>query len=133
MKSSSFRIFENRILAALLITVVSLGIVTAMSLFYPFNRILASGNLGIRNILLSLRDIAGADSTHSPIAIVNIDDATLSDAGGLGRWQDFKREYYAKVVDRLKKDGAIVIGIDVLFSEQSKTGDDLLANSIKSA
>lgn len=49
--------------------------------------------------------------------LVTIDDATLKNTkdGGLGRWQDFRRSYYAQVIDNLKRDGAAVIGIDVLF------------------
>lgn len=70
---------------------------------------------------------------HPAIAIVAIDDRTLSDGVGLGRWQEFRRDYYAKVIDRLKKDGALVIGVDVLFSEKSNSGDDELAKSISRA
>lgn len=66
--------------------------------------------------------------------VIAIDDRSLSDTTGLGRWQDYRREYYAKVIDRLKKDGAIVIGLDILFSEKSSTsGDDLLTKSIRNA
>lgn len=134
MKSSSLKLFENRIFAALIITVISLTIVATMSKFYPFNPVLSAGNLGIRNILLSFKKLAPVDPARSSVVTVSIDDATLSDDIGLGRWQDFKREYYAKVIDRLKKDGAMVIGVDVLFSEKSdNSGDDMLAKSIKDA
>ena len=137
MKSSSLKLFENRIFAAVIITVISLGIVVMMSspyLLNPFSSVLSAGNLGIRNILLSSKKLLPPDPARSSIMTVSIDDATLSDNVGLGRWQDFKREYYAKVIDRLKKDGAMVIGVDVLFSEKSDNGgDDVLAKSIKDA
>lgn len=70
----------------------------------------------------------------SSISLVAIDDRTLSDASrwGLGRWQEFKRAYYAQAIDNLKKHGAIAIGVDVLFSEQAEW-DDILADSIKRA
>lgn len=58
---------------------------------------------------------------HPAITVVAIDDRTLSDETGLGRWQEFRRDYYAKVIDRLKKDGALVVGVDVLFSEKSNS------------
>jgi len=52
----------------------------------------------------------------------------------LGRWQDFKRSYYATVIDHLKRDGALVIGMDILFSEKSKEEEDRkLAESIQRA
>lgn len=46
---------------------------------------------------------------HPAVVVVAIDDRTLTDKTGLGRWQEFRRDYYAKVIDRLKKDGAIVV------------------------
>lgn len=63
--------------------------------------------------------------------MVEIDDRTLSDDGGLGRWQEFKRENYAKVIERLKNDGALVIGVDVLFSEKASQGDTELREAIR--
>ncbi len=75
---------------------------------------------------------------HNSIVIVEIDDKTLKDPEKwwLGRWQEFRRSYYAQVIDNLKKDWALVIWIDVLFSEKSlinKKDDEILANSIKNA
>jgi len=53
------------------------------------------------------------------IAIVYIDDFSLSEEG-LGRWQDWSREYYATVINNLSSAGAKVIGIDMLFDSKSQ-------------
>ena len=83
---------------------------------------LESSNAGVRDILSRTYP---QTRTHPSVVLVTIDDQTLSDdAGGLGRWQDFKRSYYAKVIDKLKDDGAVVIGVDVLFSEKSTPAED---------
>ncbi len=55
------------------------------------------------------------------VTVVKIDAKSLTkqEDGGLGRWQNWKRGYYATVIDNLKKAGASVIGIDIFFSEPS--------------
>ncbi len=57
---------------------------------------------------------------HPSLTLVAIDDRTLTDKdrGGLGRWQDFDRAYYAQVIKNLNDAGALAIGVDVLFSEK---------------
>ncbi|MDD2891787.1 MAG: CHASE2 domain-containing protein, partial [Candidatus Gracilibacteria bacterium] len=87
-------------------------------------------NLGIKNILFS--KYGQNNTANKNITIVAIDNKTLSDNGGLGRFQNFKRAYYAQVIDNLKKDGANIIGIDVLFSEKSEE-DTSLEKSLKNA
>lgn len=77
-------------------------------------------------------------SANKAILVVEIDDRTLQDADKwwLGRWQEFRRKYYAKVIDNLKSDWAIVIWLDVLFSEKwiyYRDDDRILAESIKKA
>ncbi|MDD5376687.1 MAG: adenylate/guanylate cyclase domain-containing protein [Candidatus Gracilibacteria bacterium] len=88
------------------------------------------GNLGIKNILFT--KYGNNRTANKNITIVAIDNKTLSDDGGLGRFQNFKRSYYAQVIDNLKKDGASVVGIDVLFSEKSEE-DASLERSLKDA
>lgn len=53
------------------------------------------------------------------VIVVKIDEKSLRSKaqGGLGRWQDWKREYFATTVENLRVAGAKVIGIDVFFSE----------------
>lgn len=77
-------------------------------------------------------------SANKAILVVEIDDRTLedSDKWWLGRWQEFRRKYYAQVIDNLKADWAIVIWLDILFSEKSvnnSNDDKILAESIKKA
>jgi adenylate cyclase len=60
-------------------------------------------------------------SASPDIVIVAIDDKSLSDQG-LGAWQKWPRENYAKAIDILNKAGAAVIGIDVTFPNQSING-----------
>jgi adenylate cyclase len=101
---------------------------------YPFSSILHYSNLGIRNILFSLNLPGKEQSVHPSLSLVAIDDKTLMDkeAGGLGRWQEFDRAYYARAIENLNQAGAIAIGIDVLFSEKA-TNDEVLAASIQQA
>lgn len=99
-------------------------------LFKPYMKVI---NLGIQDILISR--YSTNTTIDKDILLVAIDDKTLSDTTWLWRWQDFKRSYYATVIDNLKQNGALVVWIDVLFSEQSKDEkeDDILAQSIKNA
>ena len=119
--TARFAIFlMNKVFAAFFISVAVLLIVGFSSRVAPqsnpFYRFFANADLGVRNMLLQSYPQREA---HPAIAVVTIDDRTLSDSNGLGRWQEFRREYYAKVIDRLKKDGALVVGVDVLFSEKA--------------
>ena len=72
-------------------------------------------------------------SASPEIVIVTIDEKSLSEKG-LGAWQKWRREYYAKAIDNLTANGAAVIGIDVTFPNQSiygVTDDEILRDSIK--
>lgn len=127
------------------------GIITLGILLFVFLISLAPGikqgisyaNFWLRSLLFSLEfplEIFGRDFPiknnipHPSLLLVAIDDRTLRDEeyGGLGRWQEFKRVNYAKAIENLKSAWAIVIGVDVLFSEKAE-GDDILAASIKEA
>ena len=68
------------------------------------------------------------------IIIVAIDDRTLTDPR-FGRWQDWRRTYFADVLNALSKEQPATIGIDVAFSEPSRErADDIaLAEAIQSA
>lgn len=112
----------NKVFASFLIALAVLCVVGFASRVAPqsnpFYRFFANADLGVKNMLLQSYPQREA---HPAITVVAIDDRTLSDANGLGRWQEFRREYYAKVIDRLKKDGALVVGVDVLFSEKASS------------
>ncbi len=127
-------LIKNKFLFSCIITFFTLGIIATLAETYPFSEIFSRSNLGIRNMLFTI-DVPGREQKISPnLVFVAIDDATLSDKEQwwLGRWQEFRREYYARVIDVLKKHWALAIGIDVLFSEKAE-GDGILSESIKKA
>lgn len=128
------KLLLNKTFASVAISVGVFAFVSAASQLppsiNPFSAFFANADLGIRNVLLQRY---AETNPHPAIAIVEIDDKTLSDKGGLGRWQDFRRDYYAKVIDKLKESGAVVVGLDVLFSEKSASGDEALAESMSRA
>ena len=129
-------IYDKKIISSIL-SISILMIVLILSTNSMSWEFIEQGNLWIKNILF--KKYSANDIASDKITVVTIDNATLADknnnspnGGGLGRFQNFKRAYYAKVIDNLKKDGAAVVGIDVLFSEKSEE-DELLAQSLKNA
>lgn len=63
------------------------------------------------------------DRTGDEIILVTIDDASIADSN-LGRFPDWQRAYYARVIENLQAAGSAVIGLDVLFSERAVSSDD---------
>lgn len=61
--------------------------------------------------------------TGDEIVLVTIDDASIADPD-LGRFPDWRRTYYAQVIENLQAAGVAVIGLDVLFSESAEAADD---------
>lgn len=125
-------LFKKALIIAVIAILVILAVFEMNPFFQPYMK---AANLGIQNTLISqygTNKLASRD-----ITVVTIDDKTLSDTVGLGRWQDFKRSYYATVINHLRRDGALVIGTDILFSEKSQEAggkdDDILAKSIENA
>ncbi|HVH73582.1 MAG TPA: adenylate/guanylate cyclase domain-containing protein [Stellaceae bacterium] len=57
-----------------------------------------------------------------PIRIVNIDDKSLRE---IGQWP-WPRTIIAELVDKLREDGAAVIGLDIVFSEPDRTAPKML-------
>jgi len=109
-------------------TVLLIGIV--ITLFYSFCAI--SKLLPLERFELLLYDlryqIRGRTTPPQEIAIVAIDDKSLEK---VGRWP-WERSKIAAVIDILKKMGAKVIFIDVIYSEPSKD-DEILKDAIKRA
>jgi adenylate cyclase len=64
--------------------------------------------------------IRGERKPPSDLVVVGIDDTTFQDLHQ--RWP-FRRIYHAKVINRLKKDGAKLIVFDVQFTEPQDTGN----------
>ena len=71
----------------------------------------------------------GARPPAAPIAIVAIDDFSFNWTGYQWPWP---RAYLAKIVDQLNKDGARIVGLDVLLLEAGAdpAGDAALANAL---
>jgi adenylate cyclase len=63
--------------------------------------------------------IRGDKKPPSNLVILGIDDTTFQDLQQ--RWP-FTRDYHAKVINRLRKDGAKLIVFDVQFTEPQETG-----------
>ena len=66
--------------------------------------------------------VRGDQKPPGDIVVVGVDDETFDDTGQ--QWP-FPRSMHAKVIDRLKADGAKVIAYDVQFTEQTKPKEDL--------
>ncbi|MDD2871923.1 MAG: adenylate/guanylate cyclase domain-containing protein [Candidatus Gracilibacteria bacterium] len=133
MFKDNFKILKNRNLLSVLISFVIFTIILLLSkidVLYIVNKNVQSLYFGLNK------------SISTNILVVEIDEDTLSGRKlpdgtitkkGLGRFP-FDRKYFAKVIDNLSKAGATVIGIDVIFGEESTLeSDELLANSIKNA
>ncbi|HBB27119.1 TPA: hypothetical protein DCZ36_01310, partial [Candidatus Gracilibacteria bacterium] len=86
---------DKRIIACVL-SVIIIVIVTLLSVNSFSEEFIQQGNLGIKNILFTR--YGKNDTANKNITIVTIDNKTLSDNGGLGRFQNFKRSYYAQVI-----------------------------------
>ncbi|EKE30062.1 MAG: hypothetical protein ACD_2C00050G0007 [uncultured bacterium (gcode 4)] len=127
--------YQNKFWVATWITVVVLLSIYFLSNFFFFD-IFSKINLSFQNWLYN-KDLKWKIANKS-IVVVEIDDRTLQDPEKwwLGRWQEFRRTYFAKVIDNLKRDNALVIWVDVLFSEKwafHKEDDKTLSQSIKNA
>ncbi len=53
------------------------------------------------------------------IVIVGIDEGSLSEEAGIGKWKTWTREVYATVIEELEDAGAKVIALDLYFTEKS--------------
>lgn len=103
------------------------GIVVAVGSLFT---LLAVSIQPFTNINWWLSDQLFIPEPPSPnIVIVGIDDTTLST---YGKWSEWPRKLHAQVIDNLSKAGAAVIGLDVLFADDS-ADDPILAQAIKNA
>ncbi|MEQ1591612.1 MAG: CHASE2 domain-containing protein [Thiobacillaceae bacterium] len=92
-----------------------------------------SGGLGrMDHVLYDLGQKLHARPAPSDLVIVAIDEDSLAK---LGRWP-WSRRLHAALIDRLKKDGARVIGLDLIFAEPDtadQPADAVLSDAIKQA
>lgn len=79
----------------------------------------------------------GRRGSDEPITIIEIDEASIRASGV--RLQRWRRDWYARLIDRASEGGAGVIGLDIILSETSGTSaeeseyDQQLAESIEKA
>ena len=66
----------------------------------------------------------GEEKPRDDLVVVGVDERTFQALGE--RWP-FTHDVHAKVVDRLRRDGAKVIALDIQFSEQSNTDEETIA------
>lgn len=86
----------------------------------------------VDNLLFDLGQKMHHQAAPNDIIIVGIDETSLS---RLGRWP-WPRTVHAQLIDRLKQEGAAVIGLDIIFSEpdlQDKNADSVLSEAIRKA
>ena len=75
--------------------------------------------------------------TTEPITLIEIDEATIKASSV--RLQKWRRDWYARLIDRASEGGASVIGLDIFLSEEGGTSaedkayDQQLADSIAQA
>ena len=78
--------------------------------------------------------IRGTEPRPSEFALVEVDDHTFNELGV--QWP-FPRSLHAHLIDRLRRDGAKAIGVDIQFTEPSPRGrrweDEALAESVARA
>jgi len=65
----------------------------------------------------------GAEKTDERIVIVDIDEKSIQ---ALGQWP-WERDKLAQILQNLANNGAWIIGLDIVFSEQDKTSPKLFA------
>lgn len=90
------------------------------------------------DLLFQLRDALRPEQRKrglgEPITVIEIDEQAIKVSGV--RLQQWRRDWYARLIDRANKGGAIVIGLDVLLSEEGgtsaeyKTYDQELARAL---
>ncbi len=97
---------KSRFFASLLIAVIVLVVVNILCLFRPLFQPFD------KKIYDSKYKLFVAESNIDDIVVVDIDEETLQK---LGRYQNWPRAYFAKVIDYLGN--AKVLGIDIFFGE----------------
>jgi adenylate cyclase len=105
----------------------------AIALTAYFTGILRTQELATVDLRFSIR---GAQPPPNDVVVVQIDDDTFSDFANQNRanhWP-FSRYYHARVINRLRKDGAKVIAYDIQFTERTSDGpDNALIEAVRKA
>ncbi|WP_321325288.1 adenylate/guanylate cyclase domain-containing protein [Thiomicrorhabdus sp.] len=104
-------------LSALLLSVVGAFFMAIVSVFSPPQ--LQTLDNSLRDIFFQIR---GPIATTNNVVIVDIDEKSLK---AFGQWP-WERNLVAKLLNQLSQDGAGIIGLDMVFSEQDKTSPSYL-------
>ena len=86
----------------------------------------------VDNLIFDVGQKLHQSSAPTDVIIVGIDEDSLSE---LGRWP-WSRKVHAQLINRLKREGAAVIGLDIIFSEPEtldEYADKELAKAIREA
>ena len=117
MKKINFNDYASTALILLLLTVLING--TGV-----FSR--------VDNLLYDLGQKLHHQAAPADVIIVAVDEESLS---RIGRWP-WSRKIHADLINRLKQEGAAVIGLDIIFSEpdlKDKEADRILSDAIRKA
>jgi adenylate cyclase len=117
---------RTRLLVSLaMAAAIGLALVTA----YSVGRWLETAQQTAHDILFRSLEVGRYQDYPARFVIIAIDTKSVQQ---LGRWAEWPRSYYARVIDTLKAADARVIALDVGFFE-SAPGDDDLARAIREA
>lgn len=115
-------------LAIFLACVVWVGVALALRPFKDADGSYSSSPYGLStglenkalDLLFQLRDVRRpglrARGTNEPITIIEIDERAIK--ASHVRLQNWRRDWYARLISRASKDGASVIGLDIYLSEE---------------
>jgi adenylate cyclase len=70
--------------------------------------------------------IRGTEKPRDDLVVVGVDEKTFGNLPGRPRWP-FTHDFQARMVDRLRREGANVIALDIQFSELSNTNAQSIA------
>lgn len=101
---------NKKIFGIVLITILATLVATILTLINPFQKT----QLQLAGYLYKERP------ARNPIVIVAIDNKSLDVEQGLGKFDSWSREYYAKVIENLEKYQPASIGIDIFFQNENR-------------
>jgi adenylate cyclase len=111
----------RRLTAALAIGLAVTAITAIFAIWNPFN----SWHLKLSNTLYTY------NNPSDDIIVVSIDIPSIAKPpAGLDRFADWRRSYYAGIINKLNDASAKVIGVDLYFSEKSKNISQGVINNL---
>ena len=105
------KLIKNKVFAGVVITVL----IAFLSLILISLNVFESWEFKASDTLYLDENRASED-----IVIVSIDPKSIDEGAGLGRFQDWSREYYAQTLLNIQEFEPKVVGVDLLFFEYSR-------------